>query len=122
MIQILLVGFRTVCEHPLNLARHPVGEQSTRNYNFSKEKNRVLLASCWYHQDNKPPCWWIKGKVTRDFLLQVVFMNHLPKAPGVVDTGGEFAIGVDDTGGKSPGWRPKKRQLKRKKIRYQLIG
>jgi hypothetical protein len=39
-------------------------------------------------------------------LLQVFFINHLPQAPensfatgtaGVVDTGGKFATGVNDT-------------------------
>jgi hypothetical protein len=62
----------------------------------------------------------LKGIVSRDFLLQVFFMNHLPPSPGgklppvsttpaanfatsspcVVDTGGKFATGVNDTGGK----------------------
>jgi hypothetical protein len=68
----------------------------------------------------------IKGTVSRDFLLQVFFMNHLhlssfskihgdirksrcaiginytggKVASGVNCTGGKFAIGINDTGGK----------------------
>ncbi len=50
----------------------------------------------------------LKGTVSRDFLLQVFFMNHLPPVSttlvanfatgtaGVVDTGGKFATGIND--------------------------
>jgi hypothetical protein len=57
----------------------------------------------------------LKGTVSRDFLLLVLFMNQFPPAnlppvsttqgelmakfaAGVVDTGGKFATGVVDTG------------------------
>ncbi len=87
-----------------------VSEQATHDYNFLNEKNRLLLAPCWYHQDRtiNHPVDELKGQCHEIFLVQVVFMNHLPKAPGVVDTCGKFAIDVDDTGGKSPEWRSKK--------------
>ncbi len=63
----------------------------------------------------------VKGTVSRDFLLQVFFMNHLPPSPWnnsrVIsnffensqrysqdklyhDTSGKFATGINDTGGK----------------------
>jgi hypothetical protein len=67
----------------------------------------------------------LKGTVSRDFLVQVFFMNHLPSflpsttpvanlppvsttpaanfatsSPCVVDTGGKFATGINDTSGK----------------------
>jgi hypothetical protein len=61
---------------------------------------------------------YVKGTVSRDFLLLVFFLNQFPPSPrvfqpvsatpaanfatsfaSVVDTGGKFATGVNDTGG-----------------------
>ncbi len=47
----------------------------------------------------------VKGTVSRDFLLQVKIMNHLPPRPKITfgctisinDTGGRFATGINDT-------------------------
>ncbi len=79
------------------------------------------------NKDRKPICVYdIKGTVSRDFLLQVFFMNHLPQAPEnnirIISIffensrrysqvkvhhrcqrhGGKFATNVNDTGGKLP--------------------